>query len=322
MIAFDLDKVWLTFGSDSLTITALSTYGFNKSLISTGCKEDKETMNTPSLEQLLEAGVHFGHQVRRGNPKMKPFIYGAKDGVHIIDLTKSESYLKQACEYLYQLGKNGGILLLVGTKKQAQPVVAQWAKKLETPFVNQRWIGGLFTNFEEISKNVKRLKELKSQKEKGELAKYTKKEQLLLDRKMAKMEKNFGGVQDMGTIPEAIFVIDTVTEKTAVIEANKKGVKVVAIADSNSDPSLIDYPVPGNDDAIKSINILTETLAESYLEGKKQAGKIAEKAAKKEAEEKEAAQKAAEVENLPDEVALAEEELEKAALKESERKIE
>lgn len=271
----------------------------------------------PLLQELLEAGVHFGHQVRRGHPRMRPYIYGARDGVHVIDLTQSEKYLKEACEYVYKLGTDGGILLFVGTKKQAQPIVEESAKRLETPYMMQRWIGGFLTNFEEISKNIKKLKEFQEQKSKGELSKYTKKEQLLIERKMDKLSQDFAGVMDLSKLPDAIFVIDTVMEKVAVREANKMGIPVVAIADSNSDPTLINYLVPGNDDAIKSIKILTEAIADAYEQGKKDAKVASEKRAEKEKvelEEKTAQQ-------LAEEVAEAEEKMEKEALKEASRKI-
>lgn len=255
----------------------------------------------PTLQELLEAGVHFGHQVRRGHPRMKPFIYGAREGVHIVDLTQSEKYLKEACEVVYNLGKEGKKLLFVGTKKQARPIIEELAKSLQAPFLIERWIGGFLTNFEQIQKRIVLLKDLKSQKEKGQLAKYTKKEQLLLDRKMAKLEKDFSGVMDLNKLPDAIFLVDAVSDNIAVREANRLGIKVVAIADSNCNVSEIDYPIPGNDDAIKSIKILASAVAGAYQEGKDEAGKIAEKESKKEE---------------------AEEMVEKKAVKESERVVE
>lgn len=276
-------------------------------------------METPSLQQLLEAGVHFGHQVRRGNPRMKQFIYGAKEGVHVIDLTLTDKYLKQAVQFLYELGKSGGSLMLVGSKKQARPIIIGWAKRLNLPYVSEKWVGGLFTNFEEISKNIKRLKDLKSQKEKGELSKYTKKEQLMISRKIAKLEKNFGGVQDMPSLPSVIFVIDTVTENTAVVEANRKKVVVVAIVDSNSDPALVDYPVPGNDDAIKSITILTDALLGAFEEGLKSAEKVKKTEESKKSKEPKVS---GEGDSIPViDVEVAEELVEKQVVKESGRKI-
>ncbi len=283
----------------------------------------------PTLQELLEAGVHFGHQVRRGNPRMRRFIYGARDGVHIIDLTESEKGLKEAVEFLTKTAAENKTILFVGTKKQAKEIVEEWAKKLNLPYLTERWIGGFLTNFEEIFKNIKKLKELKEQKEKGELTKYTKKEQLLLDRKMFKFERDLGGALDLEKLPDAIFVVDAVKDEVAVKEAHRIGIKVVAIADSNSDPTLMDYPIPGNDDAIKSIRIIMDTVGEAIAEGQKQAGADAKKVEakkvkddakavkdleKKELEEKEAAK-------LAEEVAVAEEVVEKKEVAESERKI-
>src|SRR3990167_2872090 len=249
-------------------------------------------LKLPSLQELLEAGVHFGHQVRRGHPRMKPYIYGAREGVHIIDLTLSEKYLKEACEYVYELGKANKVLLFVGTKKQARPIIEEITKELQAPFMVTRWMGGFLTNFEEIKKRIKLLKDLQEQKTKGELSKYTKKEQLLLDRKMDKLHKDFRGVMDLAGPPDAVFVTDAVSDNIAIKEANRLGIKVVALADSNCDVSQIDYPIPGNDDAIKSIKILVTAIADAYSEGKKEAGKqavinakIAEKEAIKKAQD-------------------------------------
>ncbi|MBI2601026.1 30S ribosomal protein S2 [Candidatus Daviesbacteria bacterium] len=246
--------------------------------------EEKRLMyKLPSLQELLEAGVHFGHQVRRGHPRMRPFLYGARDGVHIIDLTQSEKLLKEACDYVNTLGKEGKVLLFVGTKKQARPIVEEACKRVGAPYMAERWISGFLTNYEEISKNIKKLKELQEQKEKGKLSKYTKKEQLLLDRQMEKLKRDFAGVMEMDRLPDAIFILDTVADNTAVREAVRKGMPTVAISDSNSDPTIINYPIPGNDDAIKSIKVLVEAVANSYEEGKKTASKKqAEEALKKE----------------------------------------
>lgn len=282
-------------------------------------------MQYPSLQQLLEAGVHFGHQTRRGNPRMRPYIYGAREGVHIIDLTLSEKLLKEACEYVYDLGKSGGTLLFVGTKKQAQPIIEELAKKTNSPYMISRWIGGFLTNFEEIQKNIKKLTELKEAKAKGELSKYTKKEQLLIDRRVSQLQRDLGGVENLTGAPDAIFIVDCVKEDTAVKEANRKGIKLVAITDSNSNPSLVDYPIPGNDDAIKSIKIISEAVAESFGEGQKEAGKVKEKAESdaKKAAEKAAAKAAEDLEMLPkeviEEVAAVEEVVEKEEVAESKR---
>lgn len=276
----------------------------------------------PTLQELLEAGVHFGHQVRRGHPRMRPYIYGAREGVHVIDLTQSEKYLKEACEFVYELGKSGKVLLFVGTKKQAKPIIEELAKQLQAPFLVERWMGGFLTNFEQMQKNMKILKSYLEEKEKGKLAKYTKKEQLLLERKMIKLQKDFAGVMDFDKLPDALFVVDAVSDNIAIREANRLNIKVVAIADTNSDPTEISYPIPGNDDAIKSIKILVGAVASAYGEGKKEAGKVAEKLLKK--EEKEAAKKVEDEipEELKEEVAAAEEMVEKKAVKESERVIE
>jgi len=278
-------------------------------------------MRIPTLQQLLEAGVHFGHRVSRGNPRMRQFIYGVRDGVHIIDLEQSEKGLKEAVDFVKELGKNGKVLLFVGTKKQAQGIVEEVAKSVGAPFMCSRWIGGFLTNFEEILKNIKKLKELKQAKSKGELNKYTKKEQLLIDRRVAQLTRDLGGVQDLTEIPDSLFVVDGAREIVALREAKRTGVKVVAIADTNSDPLLIDYPIPGNDDAIKSIKILVETIGAAYGEGKKEAGKIAVK--KEEERVKEEAKLAKEAaEQVAEEVAEAEEEIEKKSVEESERKVE
>ncbi|MDP3758306.1 MAG: 30S ribosomal protein S2, partial [Candidatus Daviesbacteria bacterium] len=203
------------------------------------------------------------------------------EGVHVIDLTQSEKLLKEACEFVYDLGKSGKVLLFVGTKKQAKPIIEELAKELQAPYLAQRWMGGFLTNFEQMQKNIKRLKSYLEQKEKGQLSKYTKKEQLLLERKMIKLQKDFAGVMDLNKVPDALFVVDAVSDNIAIREANRLNIKVVAIADSNSDPTEIDYPIPGNDDAIKSIKLLVSAVASAYGEGKKEAGKVAIKEAEK-----------------------------------------
>ncbi len=294
--------------------------------------EKNKEMSTPSLQQLLEAGVHFGHQVRRGHPKMRSYIYGAREGVHIIDLTASEKGLKEACDFAFELGKRGGVLLLVGTKKQAQPIIKELAERANAPYLVSRWVGGFLTNFEEISKNIKKLNELKDQKTKGELAKkYTKKEQLLIDRLVAKLQQDLGGVSNMVKLPDALFVVDCVREMTALKEAERissiagQKITVIGIADSNCDPSLIDYPIPGNDDAIKSIRIISEAVVSSYEDGLKQAGidaaKLQEKLEKEKAIEDKKATEVVPTE-VAEEVADAEVAIEKDELVKSERKAE
>lgn len=282
----------------------------------------------PTMQDLLEAGVHFGHRVRRGNPKMSQFIYGARDGVHIIDLAKSEEKLHEAIAFAKKLGEEGKNLLVIGTKKQAKPVIERLAKDTGIPFLTERWIGGTLTNFDEIRRNVKKMLDLKAEKEKGELSRFTKKEQLLISRKLEKFEKELGGISDLAKIPEAVFVIDAAADLTAIKEANRMGVTIVAFADTNSDPTLIDYPIPANDDGIKSITIVCEAILNSYSQAKKQAIGEADKKTEevvKEVKKDSTAKKEDEIEEgvTPEveEIAALEEEVEKKALEESERKV-
>jgi small subunit ribosomal protein S2 len=279
--------------------------------------------NIPTLQQLLEAGVHFGHQVRRGHPKMQTYIYGVREGVHIINLEESEKKLKEALDFAEKLGSEGKILLFVGTKKQAQPIVKEFAGSIKAPYVDYRWVGGLITNYEEIRKNIKKLMDLKDQKEKGELTKYTKKEQLLITRKLEQFDREWGGVVALERRPDAVFIIDTVSEKTAVREAMRVGLPIIAIVDTNADPELIDYPIPGNDDATKSISILTKAVAEAYGAGQKSGEKLKVKIEK--AEEKKLADEKTKIEEttseIAEEVADVEEEVEKEEVKEAERPV-
>ncbi len=258
-------------------------------------KKNMATVKLPSMQDLLEAGVHFGHQVRRGNPKMKPYIFGAREGVHIIDLAKSEEKLKQAAEAAYELGRAGKVMLLIGTKKQSREIIEELAKEVDTPFLTSHWVGGLLTNFDEIKKNIKRLNDLREEQEKGSLSRYTKKEQLLISRKLQKHTTELGGVSKMDKIPDAMFIVDAVADLTAVKEARRMNVVLLGFSDTNSDPNLLDYPVPANDDGIKSIKLISETVLKSYGEGKKLGVKQEEvRVAKeqKEAEEKAVADKA------------------------------
>ncbi len=274
------------------------------------------------MQELLSAGVHFGHQVRRGHPKMKQYIYGARDGVHIIDLAKSEAKLKEAVEFAYELGKNGSVLLVVGTKKQAKDIAESLAKEVDTPYITARWVGGLLTNFDEIKKNLNRLSSLKEEKQKGSLSRYTKKEQLLIDRQLQKFERVFGGVNSMDKVPDAMFIVDAVADKTAVVEALKKGIKLVGLTDTNADPNAFDYPIPANDDGIKSIKLICETVIRAYGEGKKEAGQLRVKNEQlRIKEEKEKAEETLDS-AVAEQAAVLEEEVEKKTLKEAERKVE
>jgi len=231
----------------------------------------------PSMEQLLEAGVHFGHQVRRWNPKMSVYIFGAREGVHVIDLGKTVEKLTEACDFVKKLGENGGTLVFLGSKKQARSIIIEEAERCGAMYIAERWIGGLVTNFEQTSKNIKKLRDLKSKKEAGEFKDRTKREQLLVDREIAKLTRFYGGVESLEKLPGAIFVVDVRREENACREAAKKGVPVVAICDTNADLFLVDYPIPGNDDAIKAIKIITGAIADSYLEGRQKYEKKSDK---------------------------------------------
>lgn len=226
----------------------------------------------PSMQDLLEAGSHFGHKVSRGNPRMKRYIFGARDGVQIVDLAKTEELLKEATQKAYELGKDGQVLLLIGTKKQSQDLIRALAKEADTYYLVQKWVKGLFTNFEEIRKNIKKLLDLKEKQQKNQLSHYTKREQLFISRKLNKFDYELGGVSVMEKLPDAIFVVDGVADKIAIKEANETGVKVLGISDTNADPMTFDYPIPANDDGIKSIKLICETVIGAYIEGKKESG--------------------------------------------------
>lgn len=241
-------------------------------------------ISTPSMQDLLSAGVHFGHKASRAHPKMKPYIYGARDGVDIIDLAKSEEKLKEATQAAYELGKSCKVMLIVGTKKQARDIVEALAKEVGAPYLTARWIGGLLTNFDEIKKNFKRLTGLQDEQEKGTLSRYTKKEQLLISRKLGKFSEVGGGASTLEKVPDAIFIVDAVSEKTAIREAIKVGVKLLGFSDTNADPNWFDYPIPANDDGIKSIKLICETVIRAYGQGLKE-GKAKAEADKQQAEE-------------------------------------
>ena len=218
-------------------------------------------MSDITLQQLLEAGCHFGHQARRWNPAMKKYIYGERDGVHIFDLVQTKAGLNAAVELVKKLAKDGKIILCVGTKRQAQEAVKREAMRVGMPYVTQRWLGGMLTNFAQMQKRVYKLKDLKAKRESGELKKYTKREQLLIDREIAQLEKFLGGVADMGKLPDALLVVDTHREEVAVREANKMGIPVVGMVDTNGDPTRVDYIIPVNDDAVKSIELVVKAVA-------------------------------------------------------------
>lgn len=225
-------------------------------------------MSVVSMKQLLEAGVHFGHQTRRWNPKMKPYIFTERNGIYIIDLQKTVRKVDDAYNFARQVGMDGGKMLFVGTKKQAQEAVAEEARRSGDFFVNQRWLGGMLTNFDTIKRRVKRLGELKEQETQGQWERLPKKEVSSLTRQKEKLEKYLGGIEGMRDLPAALFVVDPRKEHIAVTEARKLGIPIVAIVDTNCDPDEIDYIIPGNDDAIRAVRLLTARMADALTEGR------------------------------------------------------
>ncbi len=220
-----------------------------------------------TMREMLEAGVHFGHQTRFWNPKMAPFIFGHRNKIHIINLEKSLPMFQDAAKFVRQLSAKRGTILMVGTKRQARETVAEEAKRAGVPFVDQRWLGGMLTNFKTVKTSIKRLKEMKAQQETG-LDSMSKKEQLMFARELAKLEKDIGGIQDMATLPDAIFVIDVGYHKIAIAEARKLGIPLIGVVDSNHSPEGIDYVIPGNDDSSKAVTLYARGIADAILEGR------------------------------------------------------
>jgi len=225
-------------------------------------------MSQVTMKQLLEAGVHFGHQTRRWNPKMKPFIFGARNGIYIIDLQKTVQLFKVAYNFVTDTVGLGHSVLFVGTKKQAAEAIAEESARCGMYYVNNRWLGGTLTNFETIRRSIERLKKLERMKADGSLNLFPKKEVQGLERQMFKLEKNLGGIKEMDRLPGAMFVIDPRREKIAVSEARKLGIPVVAVVDTNCDPDEVDYIIPGNDDAIRAIRLMTSRIADACVDGK------------------------------------------------------
>ena len=226
-------------------------------------------MPSELIKQLLEAGVHFGHQTKRWNPKMKKFIFGSRSGIYIIDLEKTEECLNAARDFLTDLSSKGEFILFVGTKKQAQDVIKQEAVRSGMYYVTDRWPGGMLTNFATIKKSINRLKEIEKMRTDGTFEKITKKEIARLEKELIKLHKNFSGIVLMDKMPKAVFVVDTKKEETAVREARRLGIPVVGLIDTNSNPDLVDYPIPGNDDATKSIRAVVSIIADTVIEGRK-----------------------------------------------------
>jgi small subunit ribosomal protein S2 len=222
------------------------------------------------MREMLEAGVHFGHQTRFWNPKMAPFIYGHRNKIHIINLEKTLPAFEDAMKFVRQLASRRGTILMVGTKRQAREVIAQEAQRAGMPFVDQRWLGGMLTNFKTVKASLKKLKEMQAQKEAG-LDQMSKKEGLMFDREITKLEKDIGGIQDMAALPDAMFVIDVGYHKIAVAEAKKLGIPLIGVVDTNHSPEDIDYVIPGNDDSAKAVALYARAVADAVLEGKAQA---------------------------------------------------
>ena len=241
-----------------------------------------------TMKEFLEAGVHFGHQTRRWNPKMKDYIYGERNGIYIIDLQKTLKHFKEASKFLAELARNGRVILFVGTKRQAQEAIAEEAQRCQMYYINHRWLGGLLTNHTTIQKSIQRLRELEEMSRDGRYDLLTKKEVLRLERERLHLDHNLAGIKDMPGLPDALFVVDSNKEEIAVLEARKLGIPVVAIVDTNCNPDLVDYVIPGNDDALRAIRLFTSRAADSILEGRQQALE------KQMQEEKIAAEKAAE----------------------------
>ncbi|KLL12862.1 30S ribosomal protein S2 [Protofrankia coriariae] len=224
-------------------------------------------MAVVTMKQLLESGVHFGHQTKRWNPKMKRFIFTERNGIYIIDLQQTLSYIDRAYDFVKETVAHGGTVLFIGTKKQAQEAIEEQAQRVGMPYVKERWLGGMLTNFSTVYKRLQRLKELEEIELTGGTEVRTKKEQLVLSREKAKLERTLGGIRDMTRVPSAVWVVDTKKEHIAVGEARKLGIPVVAILDTNCDPDEVDYPIPGNDDAIRSATLLTRVVADAVADG-------------------------------------------------------
>ncbi len=226
-------------------------------------------MTTVSMKQLLESGVHFGHQTRRWNPKMAKYIFGQRNGIYIIDLKKTVRLMKEACRFVRDISAQGGTVLFVGTKKQAQDTVKEEANRCDMYYVNNRWLGGMLTNYNTICKSIQKMKELEFQlNDEFTLQNRNKKERLMMSKLKGKLEKNLAGIRDMDDLPAAVFVTDTRKDHIAVLEARRLNIPVVAIVDTNCDPDFIDYVIPGNDDAIRAVRLIAARIADSIMEGK------------------------------------------------------
>ncbi len=233
-------------------------------------------MTKVTMRQMLEAGLHFGHQTRRWNPKMKPYIYGPRNGIYIVNLDITMKMFRRAYAYIVDVVAGGGTVLFVGTKRQAQVIVREEAERCEMFFVNHRWLGGMMTNFQTIKHSVDRLKKIESMQADGSINRFPKKEILLMEKERIKLDRNLGGIKNMRALPDVLFVIDPKKEEIAISEANKLSIPVVALTDTNCDPDGITYVIPGNDDAIRAIKLISSQIADAVLEGKARRGEEAE----------------------------------------------
>jgi len=234
-----------------------------------------------SMKELLESGVHFGHQVKRWNPKMKRYIFGERNGIYIIDLQKTLKGLEEAYNFVRQMSATGAGALFVGTKKQAQDAVMEEAKRASAFYINQRWLGGMLTNFLTVKKSIERLKKIEAMKEDGTMNLLPKKEVSSLEKERAKLEKNLSGIKEMTTLPGLLFIIDPKKERIAIAEARKLSIPIVAVVDTNCDPDEVDYVIPGNDDAIRAIKLLTSKMANAVMEGREALSKESQQEAEK-----------------------------------------
>ena len=223
-----------------------------------------------TMRQMLEAGVHFGHQTRYWNPKMAPYIFGHRNKIHIINLEKTLALYQEALKFARQLAANRGSVLFVGTKRQARDIVREEAQRCQMPFVDHRWLGGMLTNFKTVKQSIKRLKEMEAMRDDGSLDRMSKKEALVISRELAKLHRSLGGIKDLGALPDALFIIDVGYQKGAVQEANKLGIPVIGVVDTNHTPEGIDYVIPGNDDSSRAIRLYARGIADAVLEGRTQ----------------------------------------------------
>jgi len=232
-------------------------------------KKDDEKKKEINMMNMLKAGVHFGHKKSKRHPKMEQYIYTLRNGINIIDLSKTISKLNEAIAYAKEISSKDGTILFVGTKKQARKIVKTAAEKCDMPYVTERWLGGTFTNFPKIADSIKRLSKMLEQRESGELEKkYNKKERLEIDREIKRLKKKFGGIMNIKKLPDAVFIIDIKEDLITVNESSAKNIPIIALVDTNVDPSLIDYPIPSNDDAVRSIELMTNAIADAVVEGK------------------------------------------------------